>query len=413
LSQLVAEHAPPVGSTVGPVESAQTDPSRGVDRDRAQAEFQARREFGSLDGLRALSIVAVIWHHACQPPFGWAFLGRGAEGVSFFFVISGFLITSLLLRERDRFGSVSLTKFYARRTLRIFPLYFAVLAAFCLLGLVRGVGSDFGTRFFPHLPLYLTYTSNWSPARSAPFGYSWSLACEEQFYFLWPPVLVLLGMRAAPWALVLLLGANRAAHYGLLDSFVPPTHFLTQLLRTLQPAIVLGVLLAAILHSKRGYSILAPILRGRAACLAAFAVVIGMLSLGLDLHSSLALDVAMAIAVGACVVPARHALTPFLTLWPVRRIGVVSYGMYMFHEPLRTVIRRFADLPPTMLFVALALLTWAAAELSYRTFEKPFRRLKARFERHRPAAVVVERLQDRAPVRTAPTDGAWISRNLA
>ena len=89
----------------------------------------------------------------------------------------------------------------------------------------------------------------------------------------------------------------------------------------------------------------------------------------------------MALVVGACVVPASHALSTPLTLWPVRRIGAVSYGMYLFHLPLITAMRRFVSLQPAVMFFAATLVTWAVAELSFATFEKSFRNLKARFER--------------------------------
>src|SRR5678816_1344035 len=83
--------------------------------------------FPSLDGLRALSIVPVIWHHS-TPRQLEGVLGKGPLGVHLFFAISGFLITTLLLRERRATGAISIAGFYARRSLRIFPLYYAVLA---------------------------------------------------------------------------------------------------------------------------------------------------------------------------------------------------------------------------------------------------------------------------------------------
>src|SRR5260221_295593 len=91
------------------------------------AGYLAIRTFGSLDGLRALSILAVVWHHTQE---GFHFLPiayRGFLGVDLFFMISGFLIVTLLLRERRRTGTISVKKFYIRRFLRIFPPYYAVL----------------------------------------------------------------------------------------------------------------------------------------------------------------------------------------------------------------------------------------------------------------------------------------------
>src|SRR5882672_6045500 len=92
--------------------------------------FQKAKYFPLLDGLRAVSIVGVVWHHAGGALHFSGPLSRGYHGVSLFFVISGFLITTLLLRERSRTGAISLRKFYLRRALRIFPLYYAVLALY-------------------------------------------------------------------------------------------------------------------------------------------------------------------------------------------------------------------------------------------------------------------------------------------
>ena len=98
--------------------------------------YRGTRFFASLDGLRCLSILAVIWHHCGWQSQAWAahwsILHMGYRGVDLFFVISGFLITTLLLREREETGTVSLRDFWIRRTLRIFPLYYTVIALYVL-----------------------------------------------------------------------------------------------------------------------------------------------------------------------------------------------------------------------------------------------------------------------------------------
>jgi peptidoglycan/LPS O-acetylase OafA/YrhL len=256
-----------------------------------------------------------------------------------------------------------------------------VLVLFCAAGLAAGRHSSFGERFFPYLPLYLTYTSNWAADRSTPFGYSWSLACEEQFYLLWPPVLVLLGTRGATASLVGLLVAKQAAEHGWLDSILPRTSFLSQLLCSVQPSIALGVLLAVALHSPRGHAVLARILGSRFSSLVALLLVAVVLSVPDAPYWYFATGLAMALVVGACVIPARHVLTVPLNFRPIARLGVVSYAMYLFHLPLITAMRRVISLPPPVLFIAAALVTWAAAEASFATFERYFRRLKARYER--------------------------------
>src|SRR5262245_42024739 len=91
-------------------------------------EFRSRKTFASLDGIRCLSIVAVIWHHSVVGVPWLPGTERGFLGVDMFFVLSGFLIVTLLLRERDKTGAISMREFYARRALRIFPPYYALLA---------------------------------------------------------------------------------------------------------------------------------------------------------------------------------------------------------------------------------------------------------------------------------------------
>lgn len=127
--------------------------------------------FGSLDGLRALSVAAVIWQHSGGGMVAaeWAQLGH--HGVMLFFAISGFLITTLLRRERDRHGVINLRAFYARRALRIFPLYFAVLSIYVVLVFVLERRSKVGQDFFSNLVYFATYTTLW---RRCCSGRSWS-----------------------------------------------------------------------------------------------------------------------------------------------------------------------------------------------------------------------------------------------
>ena len=158
----------------------------------SQAAFLAQRRFASLNGLRCLAILAVIWHHASGRRN--EILGRGL-GVDLSFAISGFLITTLLAREFSRTGQINLRRFYARRTLRIFPLYFAVLGLYVLLVIGTRGGTPQGAAFMHHLPVFATYTSNWfvpiGNGNSTIFYFAWSLATQEQFYLLWPLALLL------------------------------------------------------------------------------------------------------------------------------------------------------------------------------------------------------------------------------
>jgi peptidoglycan/LPS O-acetylase OafA/YrhL len=157
------------------------------------------RTIPSLDGMRALSIGIVILSHA-QGTRGFptwipaVLVDHGTLGVHIFFVISGFLITALLMEELERTGRLSLGLFYARRTLRIFPpcyLFIAFLALMSWLGFFAIPARNF---FFA-----ATYTVNYLTSGLWVTGHLWSLSVEEQFYLVWPLTLKLAGMRRALW----------------------------------------------------------------------------------------------------------------------------------------------------------------------------------------------------------------------
>ena len=156
------------------------------------------RRLAGLDGVRGLAALLVVFGHARQfEPLrgadGWLAIDLARLGVTIFFVLSGFLITTLLIEERARRGKVSLRDFYVRRALRIFPpfyLYVAVVALLAWIGWVDLMPGD--------LLHALVYTMNYHPERAWELGHLWSLAVEEQFYLLWPLLFVLAG-RYALW----------------------------------------------------------------------------------------------------------------------------------------------------------------------------------------------------------------------
>jgi len=197
-----------------------------------------------LDGLRALAVIAVVWHHTHPGYAGVPMSHNGFLGVDVFFVLSGFLITTLLLGERAAKGSFSLTKFYIRRSLRIFPLYYAVLALLALYFLGSSAASQ-RTVFLSELPFHASYTSNWVHLGSL-MAITWSLSTEEQFYLAWPPLLAALGMRSL-WVLGAFLALNQAINFGFLHGTLAslgiPYDDLPILQITFTP-ILLGVFLA-------------------------------------------------------------------------------------------------------------------------------------------------------------------------
>lgn len=166
----------------------------------------------SLDGLRAVSIMLVLIGHAALTVDTSGFLTHlhhlGNLGVRFFFIISGFLITTLLLKEQGRYGRISMRGFYARRALRVFPAslaYIGIIAACSAFGwLVLQPGDVIHA---------LTYTMNYNLVRAWWLSHLWSLSVEEQFYLLWPGLLWWAGTRRGlqtAWMVVLLVPLVRA-----------------------------------------------------------------------------------------------------------------------------------------------------------------------------------------------------------
>jgi peptidoglycan/LPS O-acetylase OafA/YrhL len=366
-------------------------------------DYLRRPYFGSLDGLRAIAVLGVVWQHVGGAHDGA--LGRTGMGVSLFFAISGFLITTLLLREQRRTGSFSLRRFYIRRTLRIFPLYFAVLAVYVVLvGLARH-GTAQGAQFFDNLPAYATYTSNWfvqgTVAENAIFYHAWSLATEEQFYLLWPALLLAVLALARTPGRALALACGVVGIGVLADQFA--THvlegsgFALTVVRSIATPICLGAMLAAILHHPAGYDRTGRVLGSRwAAPLLALAVIATLQTL-----PAFWVELCMALLVGAVCVREDHPLARGLGVGPLRLVGVVSYGIYLMHMLAANAVRPLLGHDFGVdVFAAAAVVAIAMAYVSYRFFETPILRLKTRFGGAAAPPPPARRLATAQPVRT-------------
>ena len=351
--------------------------------ERLYTEFKARRFFTSLDGIRTASILAVIWHHTGQPIDWLPISGRGFLGVDMFFVLSGFLIVTLLLRERDRTGTISLKKFYMRRALRIFPVYYGLLLVLFLGFFLVIPNSDLASRYFTSLPYYITYTSNWLQHDPFPLlAITWSLAAEEQFYIVWPPIEKYLKQWLLPIGVVL-LAINQLINFGVIFQ---NAHTNLEILQSTFTPILLGVLLAHLLHSNDGFSQLARITHHRYASLA-FAVGL-LITINIPVADisgwpRLLIHLLMTGFLASCVVNENHILQPMMTLSPIARLGVISYGMYLFHMFARhgavIILERLSLNFPILLFLLCLGATIVIAEISYRFYETPFLKLKKRW----------------------------------
>lgn len=333
------------------------------------------RRIPELDAVRGIAAVAILLFH-------WRFhVPFLKTAVDLFFVLSGYLITAILLETvRTRHG---LRTFYARRALRILPIYY--LAFLVFLGINR-----FSPR--PHpldaLPYFLTYTQYiqgyWGgayPPFSRSFGHTWTLAIEEQFYLFWPLVVRATGRKG-----VLILGLPLLAMpVALRCAGLGPYLLLTRC-----DGLVLGALLAAILVD-RGH-----VERHRPA----FGIVLALVALAASAPmASLAagsswerlaagvwlgrIAVIYACVIGLIVVYAGHpALRPLRARW-LGEIGKLSYGLYLYHTPVFVLVAEVhhalgLHVPMRMDLVKLAA-TFGVAWLSWRTIEQPILALKARF----------------------------------
>lgn len=344
----------------------------------SHADYLAQSRFNSLDGLRALSVLAVIWHHTAATHYTDWRADFGSMGMNMFFAISGFLITTLLLREQARHGRIDLGAFYIRRVLRIFPLYFGTLLLYiALVGLLER-HTPYGQAFFANLPYFLTFTSNlFVPLDGRViFYFSWSVATEEQYYLVWPWLLVLCAtpLRAL-WPLGLgLLGLV------MLDVMGQPVP------KIMPIAIVCGSMLAVLLHLPRGHAWLRPVLGGQWAALAWAALLLTSMVLR-GVHP-LVPPVIMALLVTSCVIRDDHSLRAFLNWKPLAYLGTISYGLYMLHMlgknftvKLLGLFFAVPQLPAGTVFLITTLLTIGLASLSFRYFESYFLSLKSRHQR--------------------------------
>ena len=338
-----------------------------------------------LDGVRALAVIGVVWHHAGPPPTALPLHVNGFLGVDLFFALSGLLITGLLLRERAATGNISLTNFYMRRSLRIFPLYYAVLAILALYFGSSSSASSTRAAYFHDLPWLLSYTSNWVPIREL-MAITWSLATEEQFYLVWPPLLAWLGRRALG-PMVIFLGLNQIVNFGLLNQAWPALAAAQQTLSILQTTftpIVLGVLLAFALDSPAREGLRRSTSGPLLAVWLGLLVVVACWPGDVQGWPRLAFHVAATLVLAGIVLNPESRVVAALEFKPLVFVGTISYGVYLLHvlalDAAQRMLTRLQITTPGVLFVVCLGMTIALAALSYRYFEAPLLRLKKRWQ---------------------------------
>ena len=318
-----------------------------------------RRYVPELDGLRAIAAVLVILFHT--PPDG-PFHG-GFIGVDIFFVLSAFLITSILVDEQDRTGTLRLGQFYWRRSVRLMPALLLLLAVYLLVAPI--LKPD-----YPHWRDALIaglYVSNYAYIAAqvpAALGHTWSLAAEEQFYLLWPVVVLFLLRTKRP---VLILGAGWAGLSLLrLNTDNPLVAYYG--LATHGTGLVLGATLFFLL--REGKLTLRPF--------HAF-VAIGILAV-LSFEAQMALsplpiavaEFATAIIIGT--VMTNPGSLPLLASRPLVGLGKLSYGLYLWHYPISFLVQEFGGFWSN--FAIIFALSLGLASLSYMTVENWARKFR-------------------------------------
>lgn len=351
--------------------------------------FRATSRFGSLDGLRALSVAAVVWHHTGGGLVTFEWFQYGHHGVTLFFAISGFLITTLLLREHDRHGTIDLRSFYIRRSLRIFPLYYAVLLIYVVLVFLFERQTKAGQEFFANLLPFATYTSNWFVAQDGRtiFYFAWSLAAEEQFYLVWPPLLKKLGTRARALAVAATVAVLVALFERTLPWFIGYARAepIQVAMTNLPLAVVAGVVGALMLHDPKTFARCWPWLAGSRWHSLAW-LLLALASTYPRGSPWAASHFAAALLVVSCCMREDHVLAGLLRWRPMAYLGTISYGLYLLHMLCKNVVINAAAIAGVQLgagafFAATLALAVVAAGLSFKYFESRFLRIKGRFAR--------------------------------
>jgi peptidoglycan/LPS O-acetylase OafA/YrhL len=346
-----------------------------------------------LDGLRGVSILMVLTAHVYAP--GWPRDLEGRYGVTVFFVLSGFLITRLLLREEHETGAINLLSFYVRRAFRLFPIYYLVLATYCVLILGIGMRADGHQEFARDLLCYVVYmqeipffrdVAHAGSAISMPFGHSWSLGIEEKFYLLWPVVAFRLlrnqnSRIALAICMVLLFSAARFVHEG---RYIYPYAAISWgcLFALLYDTASIRNRLDSWLSSWRHVLVVVlswPLLHAVVA------------SHQLPSPARLAAELAYPLSIAFVIVASLRSalLARVFSFAPLSVLGRYSYCIYLIHILVRQAVERVLLKIGSgagnglLIYLLMLLLSTAAASILYHFIESRFREMGRRIARSR------------------------------
>lgn len=368
----------------------------GRGRGLAASPIDTYGHFKSLDGLRALAIVVVMVFHLDEKEG----LPGGFIGVDVFFVLSGFLITTLLVGEYDRYKTVRFGSFYMRRVLRLVPalgavIVFAVIAVLVVPGLSHSFWRDETLRW---LPATIFFVGNWPHAfdghAQGLLGQTWSLAVEEQFYIVWPVLFIFFfsRFRREYASLMLTVVGSLLMLYAALE-----LHNGWPLIRiyfgtdTHCSGLVIGCALALFMSSEwlqylGGRRVLLQFSAVIAMALILYMVVVGSAADPISLALTIPLaSIATAILILCQVTVPIPLMQSVLESAPARWVGKRSYGLYIWHAPIFMVLFTVPFVENHALTFGGLLcfaVSFVAAAASYRYIEQPvLRRWKAKYQR--------------------------------
>ncbi|HXY71566.1 MAG TPA: acyltransferase [Actinomycetota bacterium] len=363
-------------------------------------ELSSRHRMPALDGLRGLAIIIVLFNHLGEqgPRVFWRFTEGGIVGVDVFFVLSGFLITSLLVAEWDHTGSIALGRFYMRRALRLLPALFVMIGIVAIAAHTSLVPLHYRAPTLTGIPYALLYATDlrWvlpgaTPLHAGFMDPMWSLSIEEQFYLLWPGILLLVLMfvpnarQSRALQLTLIVAALIQLHRALLFMHggamwdrlyaTPDTH---------TDGLLIGCALAFIVQ-RRSPSRRTLAVAGAAglATVLVFALFLGPDS-GVQPQLYMQYDgfgivaVASAFLLWSLVDRAapRFIQTPIESR-TMRFVGRISYALYLWNYAIFIVLR-LPGVPALPAAIIRLVTVFAVATASYYLVERYFLRIKLR-----------------------------------
>ena len=331
-----------------------------------------------LDGIRAVAIGFVLLEHFSTRPIFVA-IGIGGIGVRMFFVLSGFLITRILLdyRVKGIAPADAARQFYWRRLLRLSPPYYLAIAAGAALG-IAGMRQIWWVHCLYLSNFYALWIGHWYPG-----SHLWSLSVEEQFYLLWFLVVMVLPRRFfLPVVCCCIIGAPLYRAFIMLSGFNPLAAY--AMLPAAMDALALGALLAYLVMAPRPGKVQAVLSDARFLALSIAAVaamyVFPMSSAPFGVIQPSILNLAAASFIWISAAPRKNWLVDWLGLWPLRHIGRISYGIYIVHQFIPMVLKKYlpgidlsihSPYPGILRMAILVALSVMAAEISWFLVERP------------------------------------------